>query len=94
MKSSSLRAMVLVVAGAGLFAPAAVARPAFTQVSGSPFFTGIDSLPASVAFSPSGKLLASANSASKSLSVFRASQGRHRLTASRQSLRRISRLRR
>jgi hypothetical protein len=50
-------------AGSALAAP-----PAFVQVTGSPFTT--DSAPASVAFSPSGGLLATANALDDTVSVF------------------------
>jgi uncharacterized repeat protein (TIGR01451 family) len=67
-----VRRAVLVVglAWAGLLAGAAVAlaQPAFTPVAGSPFTTGGG--PASVAFSPSGGLLATANSTDGTVSVF------------------------
>ena len=49
----------LVWAGLLVGAAGALAQPAFTQVAGSPFATGRD--PVSVAFSPSGELLATAN---------------------------------
>jgi len=58
----------VVCVAAGLFVPSsALAAPAFTQVTGSPFATGRS--PASVAFSPSGGLLA-ANQPDESVSVF------------------------
>ena len=67
-----VRRVVLVVglAWAGLLAGAAgaLAQPAFTPVAGSPFATGVG--PASVAFSPSGELLATANSTDGTVSVF------------------------
>ena len=67
-----VRRAVLVVglAWAGLLAGAAgaLAQPAFTAVAGSPFATGVG--PASVAFSPSGGLLATANSTDGTVSVF------------------------
>ena len=65
------RAMLVVgLAWAGLLAGAAgaLAQPAFTQVARSPFTTGVG--PASVAFSPSGGLLATANSTDGTVSVF------------------------
>ena len=72
MVGVGVRRAVLVVglAWAGLLAGAAsaLAQPAFTQVAGSPFATG--SGPASVAFSPSGGLLATANSTDGTVSVF------------------------
>ncbi len=46
----------------------AAAQPAFTPVAGSPFATG--SFPRSVAFSPSGGLLATANQGDTTVSVF------------------------
>jgi 6-phosphogluconolactonase (cycloisomerase 2 family) len=49
-------------------ASGAAAAPAFTQVSGSPFAT--DSGPLSVAFSPGGGLLATANHDGNTVSVF------------------------
>ena len=49
-------------------ASGAAAAPAFTQVSGSPFATG--SGPLSVAFSPGGALLATANRDGNTVSVF------------------------
>jgi 6-phosphogluconolactonase (cycloisomerase 2 family) len=49
-------------------ASAALAAPAFTQVSGSPFATGGE--PSAVAFSPSGGLLATANYGDGTVSVF------------------------
>jgi 6-phosphogluconolactonase (cycloisomerase 2 family) len=54
----------------GLFVPSsALAAPALTQVTGSPFATG--TFPFSVAFSPSGGLLATANAGGgNSVSVF------------------------
>jgi len=48
-----------------LFVPGALG---FSQIPGSPFATG--SNPSSVAFSPSGGLLATANQASSNVSVF------------------------
>ncbi len=53
------------LAGAG---GALAAPPAFTPVTGSPFATGL--APCSVAFSPGGGLLATANAAAKTVSVF------------------------
>lgn len=64
----------LAVAGAGaalgLFAGAGVARaqPAYTQVAGSPFATGAG--PLSLAFSPGGELLATADGSIHSASTF------------------------
>jgi 6-phosphogluconolactonase len=49
-------------------APAALAAPVFSQVSGSPFATGAS--PGSVAFSPGGGLFAVANENSDTVSVF------------------------
>jgi uncharacterized repeat protein (TIGR01451 family) len=67
-----VRRAVLVVglAWAGLLAGAAgaLAQPALAPVAGSPFTTGVG--PASVAFSPSGGLLAAANSTDGAVSVF------------------------
>jgi DNA-binding beta-propeller fold protein YncE len=60
---SLVLAMVLCLAGAG----SAAADPVLTQV-GPPTLTG--ALPSSTAFSPNGRLLATANSASNSVSVF------------------------
>ena len=62
--------LVVGLAWAGLLAAAAgaLAQPAFTAVAGSPFTTGTG--PASVAFSPSGGLLATANSTDGTVSVF------------------------
>ncbi len=52
-------------------APALASSPPFVQVSGSPFSTGSGSNPYTVAFSPSGSLLAVANYvASGTVSVF------------------------
>ena len=52
-----------------LAAPGAIAAPpVFSQVSGSPFAAGND--PVSVAFSPGGGLLATANQADSTVSVF------------------------
>ena len=72
MVGVGVRRAVLVVglAWAGLLAGAAgaLAQPAFTAVGGSPFATGVG--PASVAFSPSGGLLATANSTDGTVSVF------------------------
>ena len=54
-------------------AAGALAAPAFIQVPGSPFATGTG--PVSVAFSPSGTLLAIANVNSNTLSVFSVGSG-------------------
>ena len=54
-------------------AAGALAAPAFIQVPGSPFATGTG--PGSVAFSPSGALLAIANVNSNTLSVFSVGSG-------------------
>ena len=58
------------LAGAG---GALAAPPAFTPVTGSPFATG--SFPESVAFSPGGGLLATANHAANTVSVFAVGSG-------------------
>ena len=58
------------LAGAG---GALAAPPAFTPVTGSPFATG--SFPDSVAFSPGGGLLATANHADNTVSVFAVGSG-------------------
>ena len=58
------------LAGAG---GAVAAPPAFTPVTGSPFATG--SFPESVAFSPGGGLLATANHAANTVSVFAVGSG-------------------
>ena len=66
-------ALVVGLAWAGLLggAAGALAQPAFTPVAGSPFTTGPTGLnPKSVAFSPSGGLLATANYAGNTVSVF------------------------
>ena len=71
VREGARRALLVVgLAWAGLLAAAAgaLAQPAFTQVAGSPFMTGVG--PASVAFSPSGGLLATANSTDGTVSVF------------------------
>src|SRR5436305_815837 len=47
---------------------AMAAVPAFTEVTGSPFATGLE--PFSVAFSPSGGLLATADTFADAVSVF------------------------
>lgn len=58
-----------VVVGASLFAVApAVAHPAFRQVAGSPFAAG--SQPDALAFSPNGKLLATADSGGNAVELF------------------------
>ena len=85
MVGVGVRRAVLVVglAWAGLLggAAGALAQPAFTQVAGSPFASG--HTPKSVAFSPSGGLLATANYTDTTVSVFsgrrrrRADRGRH-----------------
>ena len=54
-------------------ASAVAAPPAFTQVAGSPFATGRN--PVSVAFSPSGGLLATANQHDNTVSVFSVGSG-------------------
>ena len=56
-----------------LAASGAIAQPAFTQVPGSPFATG--SVPVSVAFSPGGGLLATANTDDNTVSVFAVGSG-------------------
>jgi 6-phosphogluconolactonase len=60
---------------ASVFADAgvALATPAYSQVAGSPFTAG--SQPWSVAFSPSGGLLADANKASNTVSMFSVASG-------------------
>ena len=62
---------------AGLFvalgAPAALAQPAFTGVPGSSVATGLN--PVSIAYSPGGSLLATANQGDSSLSVFSVGAG-------------------
>jgi 6-phosphogluconolactonase (cycloisomerase 2 family) len=55
------------------FAPAALAAPVFTEVTGSPFTTGTS--PVSVAFSPTGGLLATASMIDNSVSVFSVASG-------------------
>ena len=80
MVGMGVRRAVLVVAlaCAGLLAGAAgaLAQPAFTPVAGSPFTTGPAGLnPTSVAFSPSGGLLATANSTDGTVSVFSVAAG-------------------
>ena len=54
-------------------AAGALAQPAFTPVAGSPFATG--SGPLSVAFSPGGGLLATANESDDTVSVFAVGSG-------------------
>ena len=72
MVGMRMRRAVLVVglAWVGLLAGAAgaLAQPAFMPVAGSPFMTGVG--PASVAFSPSGGLLATADATDGTVSVF------------------------
>jgi hypothetical protein len=54
-------------------ASAASAAPLYSQVTGSPFATGTN--PYSIAFSPTGDLLATANSADDTVSVFTVDAG-------------------
>ena len=61
-------ACVLAGAGGALAQP-----PAFAPVAGSPFTTGTD--PRAVAFSPGGRLLATANSVASTVSVFSVGSG-------------------
>lgn len=69
---------VCVLAGL-LVAPAALAETgSFAQVPGSPFATGKS--PQQVVFSPSGRLLATANSGDNTLSVFSVDPSSGRLT--------------
>jgi 6-phosphogluconolactonase (cycloisomerase 2 family) len=69
-----LAVIVGLVLGAFLLgAASASAQPAFTQVSGSPFATG--SQPSSLAFSPSGGLLAITNRGDSTVSVFSVGAG-------------------
>ena len=60
----------LLVAAASLLAAQAAAAqaPGFTQVTGSPFATGTD--PASLAFSPNGALVATADTGGNNVAVF------------------------
>ena len=51
-------------------AAGALAAPAFSQVSGSPFSTGSGSNPETVAFSPGGGLLTTANRGTNNVSLF------------------------
>jgi DNA-binding beta-propeller fold protein YncE len=60
--------LVALLALAPVGAANAVARPAFTPAPGSPFATGAS--PRSVAFDPSGRLLAATNGDDDSVSVF------------------------
>ena len=66
----ALAAVLLVVALLAVVPGAWASAPAFTQVSGSPFSTGAGTIPRSVAFSPSGGLLATANPGTNTVSVF------------------------
>src|SRR6476646_7119506 len=61
-------ACVLAGAGGALAQP-----PAFAPIAGSPFTTGTD--PRAVAFSPGGRLLATANSVASTVSVFSVGSG-------------------
>jgi 6-phosphogluconolactonase len=63
-------AFALVVLSCLIYAPAALAAPVLTPVVGSPFATGSASDPISVAFSPSGALLAAANDSENTVSMF------------------------
>jgi 6-phosphogluconolactonase len=62
---ASLSCLVCLSAASG-----ALAAPVFGEVAGSPFATGTTSNPVSVAFSPSGGLLATGNTGTNSVSVF------------------------
>jgi 6-phosphogluconolactonase len=68
--SCRLSAVVAVWVWLLVSAASAIAQPAFTQVSGSPFSTGTSGGGESVAFSPGGGLLATANGLDSSVSVF------------------------